>query len=89
MLPKIETLQIVFVGQPGFEQKLRAQGLRQLEERVEIKHQIRSLSEDESKQYIDHRLRLAKSSSPQRFTPRAIDALFDALGNPASHQSRL
>ena len=75
MLPKLATLQIVFVGQPEFEDKLDSQGLRQLKQRIGIKRQIRVFSEKESEDYIDHRLRLVRSSSSQRFTPRAISMI--------------
>jgi type II secretory pathway predicted ATPase ExeA len=75
MLPREENLQIVFVGQPEFEDRLRSQGLRQLKQRIGIERQIKVLSEEESKDYIDHRLRLVKSSSSQRFTPKAISMI--------------
>lgn len=75
MLPKLATLQIVFVGQPEFEDKLNSQGLRQLKQRIGIKRQIRVLSKRESEDYIDHRLRLVRSSSSERFTPKAISLI--------------
>src|SRR4030043_525491 len=75
MLPKLATLQIVFVGQPEFEDKLNSQGLRPLKQRIGIKRQIRVFSEKESEDYIDHRLRLVRSSSSQRFTPKAISLI--------------
>jgi type II secretory pathway predicted ATPase ExeA len=75
MLPRLAALQIVFVGQPEFEDKLNLQGLRQLKERIGIKHQIRVFSEEESKNYINHRLRLVRSSSSERFTPKAISMI--------------
>jgi type II secretory pathway predicted ATPase ExeA len=75
MLPKLAALQVVFVGQPEFEDKLNSQGLRPLKQRIEIKHQIRAFSERESEDYIDHRLRLVRSSSSERFTPRAVSLI--------------
>jgi general secretion pathway protein A len=75
MLPRSTTLQIVFVGQPEFEDKLNLQGLRQLKQRIGIKHQIRVFSEEESENYINHRLRLVRSSSSERFTPKAISMI--------------
>ncbi|OGP80364.1 MAG: hypothetical protein A2V86_00560 [Deltaproteobacteria bacterium RBG_16_49_23] len=75
MLPKLATLQIVFIGQPELEDKLNSQGLRQLKQRIGIKLQIRVFNERESEDYIDHRLRLAGSSSSQRFTPKAISLI--------------
>ncbi len=75
MLPKIPALQIVFVGQPEFEDKLNLQGLRQLKQKIEIKYQIRPFSQEESKSYISHRLKLVRSSSSERFTPKAISMI--------------
>ncbi len=75
MLPKLASLQIVFVGQPEFEDKLNPQSLKQLKQRIEIKHQIRVFSEEESKDYINHRLRLVRSSSSETFTPKAISMI--------------
>jgi type II secretory pathway predicted ATPase ExeA/LysM repeat protein len=75
MLPRLASLQIIFVGQPEFEDKLNSQGLRPLKQRIGIKQQIRLLTEEESKEYIDHRLRLTRSSSSQRFTPKAISMI--------------
>jgi len=75
MLPNLERLQIVFVGQPEFEDKLNSQGLRQLKQRIGIRCQIKALGEKESKDYIDHRLRLVGSGSSQRFAPKAISMI--------------
>jgi len=75
MLPKLATLQVVFVGQPEFEDKLNSQGLRQLKQRIGIKHQISLLGKRESEDYIDHRLRLVRSSSAKKFTQKAISLI--------------
>ena len=83
MLTKLETFQIIFAGQPEFEGKLNSQGLRQLRERIRIRHHLGVLSEEESKDYIDHRLRLVGSSSSQIFTPKAISMIYShARGIP-------
>jgi general secretion pathway protein A len=75
MLPKLASLQIVFVGQPEFEDKLNSQGLRQLKQRIGIKHQLMVFSKTESENYINHRLRLVRSRSSERFTPKAISLI--------------
>lgn len=83
ILPKLATLQVVFFGQPGFEDKLNSQGLGQLRQRIGIKHQISRLSKRESEDYIDHRLRLVRSSSIEKFTQKAISLIcFHARGIP-------
>jgi general secretion pathway protein A len=76
MLTNLETFQIIFVGQPEFEEKLESQGLRQLKQRIQIRHHLRVLSEEESKDYIDHRLRLVGSSSSQIFTTEVISMIY-------------
>jgi general secretion pathway protein A len=65
-------LQIVFVGQPGLEIRLNTKGLRQLEQKIKIRCQIRTLTDEECKKYIDHRLRLVGSSLSKVFTPEAM-----------------
>ena len=75
MLPKSASLQIVFVGQLEFEDKLNSRGLKQLKQRIEIRHRIRLFSKEESKDYINHRLRLVRSSGSEAFTPKAISMI--------------
>ena len=77
MLSNLESkvIQIVFVGQPELEDKLNSEDLRQLKQSIKIRCQIRVLSEEESKGYIDHRLRLVGSSSSEIFTPKAISMI--------------
>jgi general secretion pathway protein A len=77
MFPDLESkgIQIVFVGQPALEDRLNSESLRQLRRNIEIRRQIRGLSEEESKEYIDHRLRLAGSSSSEVFSPKALSLI--------------
>ena len=65
-------LQIVFVGLPGLEIKLNTKGLRQLQQKIKIRCQIRPLTDEECQKYIDHRLNLVGSSISEVFTPEAI-----------------
>ena len=68
-------LQIVFVGQPEFEDKLNSPGLRQLNQRIGFRRKIKVLTEEEAKEYIEHRLKLVGSSSSETFTPKAISMI--------------
>jgi len=70
-----KVVQILFVGQPELEDKLNSESLKQLRQGIEIRRQIRGLSEEESKEYIDHRLRLVGSSSSQIFSPKALSLI--------------
>lgn len=69
---KSKGMKLVFVGQPGFEDKLNSEILKPLKQSIEIKRQIRGFGEEESAKYIEHRLRLAGKSSSEIFTPEAI-----------------
>ena len=80
MLSNMETgeaklLQIVLVGQPELERKLNSQELRQLKQRIGIRRQIRPLTGEESRQYIDDRLQKMGSKTEDIFTPEALDLI--------------
>ena len=68
-------MKIVFVGQPGFEDKLNAEDLEPLKQSIETRRQIRGFSEEESAKYIDHRLKLVGRSSSEIFSPEAISLI--------------
>jgi general secretion pathway protein A len=73
--PEAKLMQIVLVGQPELEIKLNSEGLRQLKHRIGIRRHIRSLSEEESRLYIQQRLEKAGSSSTEIFTQDALDLI--------------
>ena len=78
MLSNLETsgakvLQIVLVGQPELQRKLRSQRLRQLRQRIGITYEIRPLSYAEMHDYIQHR--------PQ---VKVMLAALDPLGLPVA-----
>ena len=77
MLPPLglKGMKIVFVGQPGFEEKLKAEDLEPLKQSIEVRRQIRGFSDEESAKYIDHRLRLVGRSSAEIFSPEAISLI--------------
>jgi general secretion pathway protein A len=68
-------MKIVFVGQPGFEEKLKAEDLEPLKQSIETRRQIRGFSEEESVKYIDHRLKLVGRSSLEIFSPEALSLI--------------
>jgi len=77
MLTNLETfteklLQIVLVGQPELEQKLKQPQLRQLRQRLTLRAKTHALSPDETKAYVQQRLRIAGSNGQQIFEPEAI-----------------
>ncbi len=68
-------IQIVFVGQPELGDKLRSENLKRLRRSIRTRCQISGLSGAESREYIDHRLRLAGSSSSRIFSPEALSLI--------------
>ncbi len=80
MLTNLETfteklLQIVLVGQPELEQKLKQPQLRQLRQRLTLRAKTHALTLEETKAYIQQRLRIAGSSGQQIFDPEAVVAI--------------
>ncbi len=72
---QLERLQVVLVGAPELEDKISTPRLKPFEGKMGIRCLIGSMAEDESKQYIDHRLKLVGSSSREVFTPEAISTV--------------
>ena len=65
-------LQIVLVGQPQLDVKLRSDDLRQLAQRISIRYNLRPLDQSEVAAYIRHRLAVAGSSTAVAFSPKAV-----------------
>ena len=83
-------LQVIFVGQPEFNERLKLQGLRQLDGRIGVKRQIKTLNEKESEEYIEHRLKRVGCSSFDVFTPQAISMIIsNAPRYPTNNQYSL
>ena len=80
MLTNLETfteklLQIVLVGQPELEQKLKQPQLRQLRQRLTLRAKTHALTLEETKAYVQQRLRIAGSNGQQIFEPEALSAI--------------
>ena len=85
MLTNLETfteklLQIVLVGQPELEQKLRQPQLRQLRQRLTLRAKTYPLTLDETMAYVQQRLRIAGSNGQPIFAPEAVDAVYRYAG---------
>jgi general secretion pathway protein A len=75
--------QTLLVGQLELEDRLNSGEVRQFKQRVAIQLQISLLNFQESREYIDHRLRVVGSSSSKVFTPEAVEAISEyAKGIP-------
>src|SRR5437899_1517712 len=76
-------LQIVLVGEPELQRRLRQPQLRQLRERVSVRAFVNPLSTAEMYRYIEHRLHLVGGSSEKLFAPRALRLIVQlSAGNP-------
>jgi len=65
-------LLLVLVGQPELREALRRTSLRQLAQRVGVDFHLTALSHEESREYVQHRLRVA-GGHPDLFSVAALD----------------
>ena len=68
-------INIFFVGQPEFIDLVTDNKNRAIRQRIAINYHIQPLNEDETRQYITHRLKLAGGAQPI-FTPDAFREIF-------------
>lgn len=84
LLTNLETnreklLKVVLIGQPELQVLLRRNELRQLAQRVTARYHLLPLTEEEMRQYVDHRLSVANlHQSP--FNKEALAQLFSISG---------
>jgi general secretion pathway protein A len=77
---KYKLLQIVLVGQLNLREILRTPQLRQLDQRVSIRYQLRPLTRDETAAYVTHRLTIAGGGCAVSFTLRALHRIHAYTG---------
>jgi general secretion pathway protein A len=77
--PKHKLLQIVLVGQPELAARLNEPEMRQLKQRVTLRHHLRPLSSDECQEYISNRIRFAGGNSTI-FSADALECIFAYAG---------
>lgn len=70
---KEKLLQIVLVGQLNLKDVLRAPELRQLDQRVSIRYELKPLTRQETAAYVAHRLTIAGGGAAVSFQPKALD----------------
>jgi type II secretory pathway predicted ATPase ExeA len=80
MLTNLETfteklLQIVLVGQTELEQKLKQPNLRQLRQRLTLRSKTHPLTLEETRSYIQQRLRIAGANGQPIFDGEALAAI--------------
>jgi len=73
--PRAKLLQIILAGQPELADKLASRHMAQLRQRVSLLNRLSPLSIEETRKYIDHRLRVAGYTGSPLFTPDALVAV--------------
>ncbi len=77
---KEKLLQIVLVGQLNLKDLLRSPELRQLDQRVSIRYELKPLTREETGAYVAHRLTIAGGGSVVSFAPKALDLVHRYTG---------
>jgi general secretion pathway protein A len=85
MLSGVETtkekvLRIILAGQPELNDKLDAPELEQLTQRVRLRFHLQTLSESETRAYIQHRLEVAGAGDRELFAPDTFAEVFRYCG---------
>ncbi len=75
--PRAKLLQIVLAGQPELAHKLASRDLAQLRQRVSMLSRLEPLSPQETKNYIQHRLRVAGYVGGPLLTSQALAIITD------------
>jgi len=73
-----KVLQTLLVGQLELEAHLGSEELLQFKHRIAIHRRIRPLTEEETRGYIDHRLKKVGSESSKIFTPESLDLICES-----------
>lgn len=73
-------LQSFLVGQPEFRQILESSNMQQLRQRVIAACHVGSMDKDETKGYVEHRLRHVGWKDSPEFAVDAFDAIYEASG---------
>ena len=74
--PKSKLLQVILMGQPELDSILNTPQCRQLKQRINLRYQIQSLKKEETRKYIEQRLRTAGAIYPRYFSPKAIKQIY-------------
>jgi general secretion pathway protein A len=82
MISNLETetdklIQIVLMGQPELSETLASPDLRQLAQRITVRYHISSLTEEETAQYIRHRMFVARAKIDLHIETDALRQMYD------------
>jgi general secretion pathway protein A len=73
-------IQIVISGQTELDEKLAATENRQFKQRITLKRAIAPLTQDQTQQYLQHRLTVARYSGPSIFPPKTLKLIHEYSG---------
>jgi len=80
---KDKLLQIILVGQQNLGPLLRSPELRQLDQRVSVRYELKPMTQEETAAYITHRLYVAGAKSGVTFTQKAFQSVYEySAGTP-------
>jgi putative secretion ATPase (PEP-CTERM system associated) len=77
---KEKILNLILVGQPELKELLDAPGMEQLNQRIRFRFHLKALTEEETKEYIDHRLAVAGNETPDLFPPATLPVIHRYTG---------
>jgi general secretion pathway protein A len=77
---KEKLLQIILVGQLNLDTLLRSPELRQLDQRVSIRYELKPLDPEAAAAYVAHRLTIAGGSASVAFTAKALALVHKVSG---------
>ena len=85
LLSNLETeedklIQVILVGQPELRHHLSDHSLRQLNQRIAVRYQLRPLNREETASYILHRLNIAGRPDGNLFSAAALKRVFACSG---------
>ena len=69
-------INVVLVGQPQFNKTIDSPALVQLKQRCRLRYHLTALTEEETRQYMDHRLSVAGGSIEKVFEPGVEQAIY-------------
>lgn len=75
---KLKLMQIVLFGQPELEAHLDQPEVRQLKQRITFTYQLTPLNFQETRTYLDHRLRCAGYKGPELFDKKSLRLIHSA-----------
>ena len=78
--PTSKLIQIMLVGQPELWEMLATPELRQLRQRIVLRHALRPFDEEETAAYVEERLRLAGHTGKPIFKKAALRELYRMTG---------